>query len=218
MMQRYIEKRRWLILFLGISALVLIGLSLPAASPDATAQPPIPETPTVRPAPDWSAPHVPGQLLVKFAGASPTSAAALAAQTGVSLQDAIPQLGIVVVEAPGTGSDAEMAATAATLEASPAVEWVEPNYTFALDLQPNDPNFAQQASYLNRLEMPAAWGFTTGRPDVVIAILDTGVYLNHPDLASGIWTNPLEIPDNGIDDDGERFHRRRPRLELSGRQ
>ena len=73
-MDRYTEKRRWLILFLGITALVLICLALPAASPVATAQPPAPETPTVRPTPDWSAPHVPGQLLVKFADTSATSA------------------------------------------------------------------------------------------------------------------------------------------------
>ena len=162
-MHRYTEKRRWLILFLGITALVLIGLSLPAASPVATAQPPVPETPTVRPAPDWSAPHVPGQLLVKFADASPASASTLAAQTGMSVQSAIPQLGIAVVETPGASSDAEMAATAATLEANPAVEWAEPNYTFTLDAVPNDPYYPTQAPYLNRLEMPAAWDFTTGR-------------------------------------------------------
>jgi len=205
MMQRYTEKRRWLILFLGITALVLIGLSLPAAAPVATAQPPVPETPSVRPAPDWLAPHVPGQLLVKFADASPSGVAALAAQTGMSVQSAIPQLGIAVVEAPGTGTNAEMAATAAMLEANPAVEWAEPNYTFTIDAVPNDPNYPTQASYLNRLEMPAAWDFTTGRSDVVIAILDTGVTLAQPDLAAGIWTNPLEIPDNGIDDDANGF-------------
>ena len=200
-MHRYTEKRRWLILFLGITALVLIGLSLPAASPVATAQPPVPETPTVRPAPDWTAPHVPGQLLVKFADASPASAAALAAQTGMSVQSAIPQLGIAVVEAPGASSDAEMAATAATLEANPAVEWAEPNYTFTLDAVPNDPYYATtQAPYLNRLEMPAAWDFTTGRPEVVIAILDTGVYLE----PSGSGGRHLDQP---AGDPGQR-HRR----------
>ena len=98
-----------------------------------------------------------------------------------------------------------MAATAVALEANPAVEWAEPNYTFTLDAVPKDPTFGTQAPYLNRLEMPAAWGFTTGRPEVVIAILDTGVYLGHPDLTESIWTNPLEIPDNGIDDDGNGF-------------
>ena len=204
-MQRYTDRRRWLILILGITALVLVGLSLPAASRAATAQPPVPEMRTARPTPDWSAPHVPGQLLVKFADASPASAATLAAQTGMSVQNTIPQLGIVVVETSGASSDGEMAATVATLDANPAVEWAEPNYTFTLDAVPNDPNYSTQASYLNRLEMPAAWDFTTGRSDVVIAILDTGVAMSHPDLAAGIWTNPLEIPDNGIDDDGNGF-------------
>ncbi|MCU0500542.1 MAG: S8 family serine peptidase [Anaerolineae bacterium] len=204
-MDRCTEKRRWLILLLGITALILIGLALPPASPVATAQPPAPETPIGRPTPDWSAPHVPGQLLVKFADASAAGATALAAQTGMSVQSAIPQLGIAVVETAGANSNAELAATAAALEANPAVVWAEPNYTFTLDAVPDDPNFPIQAPYLNRLEMPAAWDFTTGRPEVVIAILDTGVYLGHPDLAANIWTNPLEIPDNGIDDDGNGF-------------
>ena len=134
------------------------------------------------------------------------TAATLAAQTGLAVQDTIPQLGIAVVEAPEAGTNAELAATAAALEASPAVEWAEPNYTFTLDATPNDPYYpTNQAPYLNRLEMPAAWDYTTGQSDVIIAVLDTGVDMNHPDLASGIWTNPREIPDNGIDDDGNGF-------------
>jgi len=191
----------WTRHLMALTALFLIlvaGTAQNSHAQDRIAAPP-------RPAPDWSAPHVPGQLLVKFSDASPAAASALTAQTGMAVQDTIPQLGIAVVAAPEAGTSAELAATAAVLEASPAVEWAEPNYTFTLDAIPNDPYYSTQDPYLSRLEMPASWDFTTGQPAVIIAVLDTGVYLDHPDLASGIWTNPREIPDNGIDDDGNGF-------------
>ena len=40
---------------------------------------------------------------------------------------------------------------------------------------------------------------------VIIAIIDTGVDYRHPDLRDQMWTNPNEIPDNGIDDDGNGY-------------
>jgi len=156
--------------------------------------------------PDWMAPHVPGQLLVKFSDAAPATAATLTAHTGLAVQDTIPQVGIAVVEATEAATSAELAATATALESSPAIEWAEPNYIFTLDATPNDPYYpTNQAPYLNRLEMPAAWDYTTGQSGVIIAVLDTGVDMNHPDLMSGIWKNPREVPDNGIDDDANGF-------------
>ena len=93
------------------------------------------------------------------------TAAALAAQTGMTVQDTIPELGIAIVETTEAATSAELAATAAALEASPAIEWAEPNYTFTLDATPNDPDYTTQAPYLNWLEMPAAWEYSTGQSE-----------------------------------------------------
>jgi serine protease len=54
---------------------------------------------------------------------------------------------------------------------------------------PNDPLYSRQ-SYLTTVDAPAAWAVTTGDADVLIAIVDTGVDLTHPDLAANIWSNP----------------------------
>ncbi len=50
-----------------------------------------------------------------------------------------------------------------------------------------------------------AWSVTQGSPDTVIAILDTGVDLSHPDLTASFWSNPGETAANGIDDDGNGY-------------
>jgi len=46
-----------------------------------------------------------------------------------------------------------------------------------------------------------AWNITTGNSNIVIAVLDTGIDLENADLASALWTNPGEIPGDGIDND-----------------
>ena len=50
-----------------------------------------------------------------------------------------------------------------------------------------------------------AWNITKGSRDVVIAVIDTGIDWNHPDLAANMWVNAGEIAGNGIDDDGNGY-------------
>lgn len=105
------------------------------------------------------------------------------------------------------------------LSADPRVEYAEPNYLYYLDAVPNDSfydNYNAVATDLQKwyfagigadtnLNAEAAWDITTGRTDVLLAVIDSGVDLDHPDLAANIWTNPGEIAGNGVDDDGNGF-------------
>ncbi|MDP3900117.1 MAG: S8 family serine peptidase [bacterium] len=67
-------------------------------------------------------------------------------------------------------------------------------------LQPNDTAYSQQW-YLQKIGAQQAWDIEYNSSQVIIAVIDTGVDINHPDLRDNIWINKDEIPDNGIDDD-----------------
>jgi subtilisin family serine protease len=84
------------------------------------------------------------------------------------------------------------------------IVYAEPVYLRRLYYDPNDPSRGNQA-YLNNIKAREAWDVTRGDTSVVIAIVDTGVDWQHPDLAANIWRNYKEIPNNGIDDDGNGY-------------
>jgi thermitase len=64
----------------------------------------------------------------------------------------------------------------------------------------NDPLFNKQWG-MNDIGVQDAWKVTMGSPDMIVAVIDTGVDYTHEDLLPNMWRNPKEIPDNGIDDD-----------------
>lgn len=71
---------------------------------------------------------------------------------------------------------------------------------------PDDPLFGE-ARYMQRFRMPDAWDVVKGEQgDVVIAIVElVGMGVSHEDLHGTLWTNPGEIPNNGVDDDANGF-------------
>jgi thermitase len=97
-----------------------------------------------------------------------------------------------------------------SLQRDPNVLYAEPNYiAFAFDTVPNDSGYANQWG-LPKIDAPAAWDITTASQDVVIAVVDTGIDLDHPDfscpgkLATGRnFVNPGAPPN---DDHGHGTH------------
>ena len=98
------------------------------------------------------------------------------------------------------------------IKKSPKVKYVEPDYelhivqTIPNDLHPNLWGLNNTGAYAGGtpdadVDAPEAWDIQTGSENVVIAVIDTGLDYNHVDLAANAWTNPGEIPGNGVDDD-----------------
>jgi subtilisin family serine protease len=119
------------------------------------------------------------------------------------------------VELKGKKTDDLAAPALGILQKHPAVEYANYNYIHHIALMPNDPRFDELWGMHNTgqtggtpdadIDAPEAWDISTGSSEVIIGVIDTGVDYNHEDLAANIWTNPNEIPNNGVDDDGNGY-------------
>lgn len=108
---------------------------------------------------------------------------------------------VLVLDFPPEVSTAEMYARA---QAIPGVDFVEPDLIVYPTLIPNDPEYPKQYHW-PLIRAPEGWDLSTGGLGVVIAFVDTGCDLDHPDLAGRIFVNRGEIPGNGTDDDHNGF-------------
>ena len=71
-------------------------------------------------------------------------------------------------------------------------------------ITPNDPFFSNQW-YLAKIRADKAWDKVSSSPDTVIAVIDSGIQIDHPDLRDNIWINQDEIPGDNIDNDNNGF-------------
>jgi subtilisin family serine protease len=156
--------------------------------------------------------YVPGEILVKFRQElTPAQAQRLLATAGMQAMAVSPYSGVWR----GRVAPGREAATIAALRGRADVVYATLNPIVVAFTTPNDPNFPQQWGLQNSgatggtagadINAPAAWDLSTGSNQVIVAILDTGVALDHPDLQANIWLNPAEIPANGLDDDANGF-------------
>ena len=162
-----------------------------------------------------------GSIIVGFEqGVSAAAKSDALTEAGVRWERSFPRIGAQLVSA----SPQRTAQAMRALSRDPRVAYAEPNSVLHVaDVTPNDPFFTRLWGLHNTgqtvnwtagtpdadIDAPAAWSVSTGSPDVVVAVIDTGVDTTHPDLAQNAWVNEGEdcsgCRTNGIDDDGNGY-------------
>ena len=108
---------------------------------------------------------------------------------------------------------AEVAATVRSLQADASVSYAEVDRVVKASYVPNDPSYATSGSWgqpyddlygLKKIGTTQAWDTTQGQ-GVIVAVVDTGIDYNHPDISNNVWTNSGEIAGDGIDEDQNGF-------------
>jgi subtilisin family serine protease len=90
------------------------------------------------------------------------------------------------------------------LELQPEVESVQKNIIYQTFVNPNDPQYLsnQQTAFNSaHMNIANAWDISTGNGTVIVAVIDTGFKVDHPELTGQFWVNPGDSVLNGVDDD-----------------
>jgi subtilisin family serine protease len=156
--------------------------------------------------------YAPDEVLIKFKpGTAALTRANIRASMHATTVKEFKFIGVEHMKLKGMTADQAIA----KFRHNPNVIYVEPNYELTADVTPNDPRFPELYGMRNTgqtggtagadIKATLAWDQFTGDPNIKIGVIDTGVDYNHPDLAANVWTNPGEIPGNGIDDDANGY-------------
>ncbi len=173
-----------------------------------------------------SIPHVPGELIVRFAEDVDEEARKEALATGnLTELQSLDEIDAKILE---TDPD-NLEFVLAELSLDPRILYAEPNYLLSIDSVPEDPQYPLQWSLDNTgqvvegnpgipdadIDAPEAWEITTGDPGVIVAVIDSGVNFNHPEFGGNsrsnpaMWTNPGEMcpgcSTDGLDNDNNGY-------------
>lgn len=130
----------------------------------------------------------------------------IASKYGAEVTVVSPQLRLAKVKFPAGTHKRDVQLKLAKTEIF-GVGKLEPNYIRTLYKSSLDGPEPDPADYyiFNLTDAYEAWDVRTDARNIIVAVIDDGVGYTHPDLAENIWINRGEVPNNGIDDDGNGF-------------
>ncbi|MSU57395.1 MAG: peptidase S8 [Pedosphaera sp.] len=145
---------------------------------------------------------VPGQILVKpKVHMKDADFVALTRSHGATEKSRLKEINVRVLAVPEANADRVLTA----LSHNPNIEFAERDFIASPAFTPND-TYVQSGEewHLAKIQAPQAWDLATGRTNVVIAILDSGVQTTHPDLAARLLQgyNYVANNNNSADDNG----------------
>ena len=164
-----------------------------------------------------SAAYVPGEILVKFDSSVRAAATSFyQSNWNITQMRAFDRIGVQHMRLPEGLTVAEALQLYGD---DPNVVYAEPNYYLYAYSTPNDTHYSKLWGLHNTgqsvngtsgtadadMDAPEAWDNTTGSSAVIVAVIDSGVDYNHPDLQANIWSNADESSGNSVDDDGNGY-------------
>jgi subtilisin family serine protease len=156
---------------------------------------------------DFRPKHAPGELVVTLApGADRDQALAYLGSLGADFdkrKDEIRGTRAVRARFDAATTDSVLDQKAAQIQSrTDLFNLVQPNYqgeALQAGWPPNDPLYVGGPQWsLDKIDLKDAWRCSTGE-GVLVAVIDSGIYEAHEDLAGRLWTNPCEIPGDGVD-------------------
>jgi len=165
--------------------------------------------------------YAPGEVLVKFnPSLSPQRIEAMIAAYSSRKLKRIPRVDIYNVQIP---EDIEVMEMVSLMHQDPGIEYAEPNYIAYMAITPNDPLFRYQYALYNRgqdigvpgspqgisradIKATEAWEETKGDEEIIIAVIDTGVDLFHPDLSGKILNGGRDFINGDFDATDDNYH------------
>ncbi|TYR76016.1 S8 family serine peptidase [Rossellomorea vietnamensis] len=156
------------------------------------------------------------EIIVKYKEKTTFSTSAVKVKHNLNIKKIDSKNNIELLKVPSTVSIKNLISD---LEAHPDVDFAQPNYIYKPADLPNDPLLSMQWGLHNIGQVinnqPGVAGmdigiqetgrYMSGLNETVVAVIDTGIDVNHPDLHGNLWVNEGEVPNNGIDDDGNGY-------------